>query len=61
VAMNKLQLASMLSLKARRKYIHIALVTASTAKDGGNADIAGAFICPAVNSLEKQHENNSRK
>jgi len=32
-----------------------------TAKDGENADIAGAFICPVVNSLEKQNENNFRK
>jgi len=29
-----------------------------TPKGGGNTDVAGAFICPADNRLEKQHENN---
>ena len=39
-------------LKIRREYIRVALMTASTAKDGGNADFAGAYICLAVNNLE---------
>ena len=40
------------TLKIRREYIRVALMTTSTAKDGGNADFAGAYICLAVNNLE---------
>ena len=56
--MNIPQVASTLPLKTQREYIRVALATVSTAKDGGNADFAGAYICPAVNSLEKQSGNN---